>query len=641
MHLIWQRCERWRCICKSAWQCFLSNTHITGLLFHTFIPQSFLSTSYIFIPQSFLPSFYIDTTVLPFSVHASHSYSPHTLTHSVQQPACISITRASGTMVGSQLCISRPDHAEIELAKKDFRDLLKPELVPHALLLCSMKDYDREALIEAAKHLSIIPLEQRSALMTVVSDWRDRNTSDNNSASTSLRNTRLSHASATSATSTLPSSVDSRRTSSRQSYGIYSPANDSPFDYSAHHRLSFPHSVPGNSTPTVAFDTPVSGPPHFQATPFTHQVANEAINNESPLSQQSSGCPPTSLSEKIKEKFKKKTQTPSKAKWVCSVCCKICARSETMREHTKSQCLNPKTYQCLSCAYSDRKPKAIIKHCKEHDPDRGYKVYTPPARNVHASSLTGELHFSEEELLDATHQHCLQSKDVPPSDANNRLKALLRALLAGADGQQMEQEMNELYLVLRIEPMSWLELTWRKEDAIRLSDMASYSLQYDEASTSSNSGDICLKFVASGLEQHKHGITNLSDYAADLMRSAVGIQWPTTLAQQSELPHPPNVAAARHPTTTMPQHFTARDEPFAFDAQAQEFAMSEPPRNNHHDSLNGQTHHQGYTRLQASTQQDHDSHFGRSSNRPNSVVMQDWSFPNNYIFKEDQANSGH
>lgn len=477
--------------------------------------------------------------------------------------------------------------------------------------------------------------------MTVAADWRKRNASDDHSAPASLPGARLSLASATSATSTLPSSVASRRTSSRQSYGIYSPANDSPFDLSAHHRLSFPHSVPGNSTPTIAFDAPVSGPPHFQANPFTHQVANEAFNNESPLSQQSSGGPSTSLSEEIRGKFKKKTQTPGKAKWVCSICCKICARSDIMKDHITSQCLNPKTYQCLSCSYSTRKPTAIIKHCNNHIPDPGYEEYTPPARHVYASSLTGKLHFSEVDLLNATDQHCRQSNDIPPSDANNRLKALLRALLAGANGQQMEQEMNELCLVSRREPISWLELTWRKEDAIRLSDMAEYSLQYDEALTSSNSGDICLKFVASGLEQHKHGITNLSDYAADLMRSAIGIQWPTTFGQQSEFPHSPNVAAAQHPLVTMPQQVTARDEPIAFDPRAQEFRMPEPTWNNYHDSLNDQAHDQGYTRLHASTHQDHDPRFGMSSNRPHSVIMQDWPFSNNAMLNGDQASSGY
>lgn len=65
---------------QTAWT-MLPYTHITVLSFHTIIPQSFLSIRYISIPHSFLPSFYIDTTVLPSSVHASHSSSPHTHTH--------------------------------------------------------------------------------------------------------------------------------------------------------------------------------------------------------------------------------------------------------------------------------------------------------------------------------------------------------------------------------------------------------------------------------------------------------------------------------------------------------------------------------------------------------------------------------
>jgi hypothetical protein len=90
---------------------------------------------------------------------------------------------------------------------------------------------------------------------------------------------------------------------------------------------------------------------HF-ANSFTHQVANEAINNESPLSQPSSGCPSTSLPEEIKKELPRRrihiqsnAQPKELAKWVCPVCGKGWARSITMREHTKSHCLNPKTYR--------------------------------------------------------------------------------------------------------------------------------------------------------------------------------------------------------------------------------------------------------------------------------------------------------
>jgi hypothetical protein len=483
-----------------------------------------------------------------------------------------------------------------------------------------------------------------SVLMPVVSEWRDRNASDNNSTSASLRGAQSSFASASLATSTLPSSAASRRNSSRLSYGtagIYSPANGSPFDNSAHHRWSLPHSVPGNCTPTLAFDAPVNGPPHLPADLATHQVADEAINNESPISQQSSGCPSTSLSEKIRGKlpaFKKKDLR----KWVCPVCCHGFSMSETMRDHIKKQCLNPTTYQCLSCPYSTRKPTFITKHCgAAHVPDRGYREYTPPARNVYASSLTGKLHSTEKELIEDTHRHCLQSKDVPPSDPNTRLKALLWALLTGANGQQMKQEMNSQCLFWGVDPTSWLTLTWETEDALRLSDMAEYGLQCDAASTLSHRADISIEVAASGLEQHKLGIADLGDYAADLMQSALGNQRPTTLGQQFELAHSPKVAAAQQPALIKPEHFAAHDEPFVFDAQTQEFAMSEPTRSNQHDSLNGQTHDQGYTRLHVSTDQDHNSYLGRSSNRPHSVVMLDCFLSNNYWFKGDQSNSSH
>lgn len=387
-----------------------------------------------------------------------------------------------------------------------------------------MADHDREATIEAVKEVSMMPLQQRLQMMSVVSEWKTRNTSDDNSASASLRCTLLSLASALSATSTLPSSAAPSRNSSRQSHGTAepcSPANGSPVDNSAHHRSS----LPGKFDPTLESDAPANGPPHLPANQFTHQVVNEAINNESPLSQQSPGRPSTCPSEEIKNTSSTEKTPIGLAKWVCPVCGKGCTRADTMKDHIKSQCLNRKIYQCLSCPYSTRKSKADIKkHCKDsaHIPDLGYEEHTPPARNIYASCLAGRLRSTEEELIDDTYQHCKGLKEIPPSNPNIRLRVLLRALLAGPHGKQMEQEINKKCLFWGVDPVSWLKLTWEREDALRLSDMAEYGLQCDAASTSSNRADVSIELAASGLEQYKLGIADLSDYAADLMLSALG-----------------------------------------------------------------------------------------------------------------------
>jgi hypothetical protein len=128
--------------------------------------------------------------------------------------------------------------------------------------------------------------------------------------------------------------------------------------------------------------------------------------------------------------------------------------------------------------------------------------------------------------------------------------------------------------------------------------------------------------------------------------SALRNRRPTILGQQSKLPHPPNVAVAQHLAMITPEHFTACDKPFLicddpFDFDAREFAMSEPTRSNQHDSLFNQTSDSGYARSHAPTYQDHDSHFGGSSNRPQSVVMQDWPLSDNDMFKGDQSNYQH
>jgi hypothetical protein len=263
-----------------------------------------------------------------------------------------------------------------------------------------------------------------------------------------------------------------------------------------------------------------------------------------------------------------------------------------------------------------------------------------------ASCLTGKVHSTEEELLDDTYQHCRRSRETPPSDPNIRLKALLGPLLTGPHGKQMEQEMNKQCLSCGVDPTFWLTLTWAREDALRLADMAEYGLQCDAASTSPNRADTSIEVTASGLEQHKLGIANLSDYAADLVLSALRNRRPTILGQQSKLPHPPNVAVAQHLAMITPEHFTACDKPFLicddpFDFDAREFAMSEPTRSNQHDSLFNQTSDSGYARSHAPTYQDHDSHFGGSSNRPQSVVMQDWPLSDNDMFKGDQSNYQH
>lgn len=238
--------------------------------------------------------------------------------------------------------------------------------------------------------------------------------------------------------------------------------------------------------------------------------------------------------------------------------------------------------------------------------------------------MTGRLYPNEKELIDDTHQHCLQSRDIPPSDPNVRL----RALLTGANSKQLNQEIEKQCLIQNANPKSCLTLNWKREDALRLSDMAEYGLQRDAALTPSNSADSSNGVAASGLEQHKLGITDLSGYVKDVVMSALGNRQPTILNQQSELPHPPNIAAARQPAMIRPENSAAACEPFVFGAQAQEFAMSEPTQID-----------QGYTQPHAPTYQDHDPHFGGSPYRPYSVAIEDWFLSDDYVSNADQPSS--
>jgi hypothetical protein len=542
-------------------------------------------------------------------------------------------------MSGPKIRLSHPDLSETQHAQEVLRGHVQPELVPHLLLLSRIAEYDREPIIEAAQRVSVVPLRQRGHLFSMLSRvpvWRGNGhgvcPSNGSSTPASFYDARSSFASAT---STLPSSVASP-SGSRQSHGAVNfcrPTNGTASNKGSHYASPVPHTLPGNCTPPHAptAGVPVTNPPHSFASQTTNPAAYQAVNPKSLSSQQASEHQSTSSFGRIKEKLKRKTQTainvgtPDLPKWVCPVCCKGLTRADTMKAHIKNQCLSPKTYQCLSCTYSNRRKDCIIKHCKDtaHVPALGFQAYTPPARKIYASCITGKLYSTDDELIDDTYQHCLQSKDIIPlSDPNIRT----RALFSEANSKLLNQEMEKQCSLWYRDPKAWLTLIWKREDALRYADMAEYGLHCDAPSISSDGVDNSIEVTGSNLEQHKLGIADLSAYVTDVLFSSLGDQNSPVLGQS--------------PAVVMPGQSTAGFNSFTFDAQARDFTFSRPTPSNRQDSLHEQTHDQDHTQPHAPTYEDHDSQPGWSSNRY-SVVMQDWPLPNEGEFDGNQASYNH
>jgi hypothetical protein len=489
-------------------------------------------------------------SIFPFILH-THSFEHWSLgaytqaqhTSSWPSPTGLFVIHVDVHMGGPVFPVSYPDAADIERAKIELRGYVPTYILPHVQVLHSIPAPYRERFIEAVQSVSRFPADHRARWLSCVSEWEQRGSRGAASISSTSTNDYMSFVtrssssfpSASSATSlssyilSSPPGIESRESSAiagvdHRARGISyinishraSPSSHTLPKYS---NTIHTHRPPTTKTTTTSTTTTAAAAGGQHAIAPTPVAASYATNYQLYPGQQP--APSLSLAQ-ILGTFptpKKKIQTKEPAKWKCPVCGTAYTRATEQKKHTQ-HCISPQVYVCIGCGIKSNTYDVMVEHrktsklCLVHEP----QVITPPARNKHASSLTGKLFNTEGELMDDADQYCrsFKNKSIPTSCQTIRLRALLDV----ANIEEVNQELEKQCYAAAKDSGLWRVMRWDDASAYRFSSMAEFGLQDVPISNDSRNAGNSIQIPGYGLEQHGLGIEDIRQFVTDVLRAS-------------------------------------------------------------------------------------------------------------------------